>query len=102
MLRRVYVTARALRIHYCLLFALFPPPSAPGPCLSVPNDTEKARRKEALLSPCALCILPKQMNVNVSRSFMYRITRQRMNKQDFFFVLYPLLLLRFKNPTKII
>jgi len=45
LLRPVYVTARALRIHYCLLFALFPPPSALGPCLSVPNDTEKASTK---------------------------------------------------------
>ena len=102
MLRPVYVTARAFRIHYCLLFALFPQPSALGPCLSVRNDTEKVRREEAPLSLRALCTLPKQMNVNVSRSYLYRITRQRINKQDFFFVLYPLLLLRFKNPTKII
>ena len=102
MLRPVYVTARALRIHCCLLFS--PVHLLPSPCprLSVPNDTEKAGRRETLLSLRAPCILPKQINVNISRSYLYRITRQRMNEQDFFFVLYPLLSLRFKNPTKII
>ncbi len=102
MLRPAYAPARALRIHYCLLFTLCPPPLSPVSCLSVPKDTEKAGRKEPPLSLRALCTLPKQMNVNVSRSYLYRITRQRMNKQDFFFVLYPLVSLRFKNPTKII
>ena len=84
MLRPVYVTARALRIHYCLLFCPVPSALRPCPRLSVRNDTEKAGRRETLLSLRALCILPKQMNVNISRSYLYRITRQRMNEQDFF------------------
>lgn len=101
-LRPVYVPAPLFLLYITCPFPRYRLPSAPVPCLSVAEDTEKVRRKEALLSLRAPCILPKQKNVYPSRSFMYRNTRQRMKEQDFFFVLYPLLLLRLKNSIKII